>query len=139
MPHLLAGLKTAATLALLGIVIGEFVTAQKGLGYLVLLAGNIDETALMLAAIALLLGAGVLLYAAVLLLEWLFVRWYAAPISTGEFLTMSRTMSLTEKVWPAASRALPNAASTGPCSVSKPRRTRALPASSAAISVPASR
>ncbi len=85
MPHLLAGLKTAATLALLGIVIGEFVTAQQGLGYLVLLAGNIDETALMLAAIALLLGVGALLYAAVLLLEWLFARWYGAPIPAGEF------------------------------------------------------
>lgn len=85
LPHLLAGLKTAATLALLGIVIGEFVTAQKGLGYLVLLAGNIDETALMLAAIGLLLGVGALLYGAVLLLEWLGGRWYGAPMTAGEF------------------------------------------------------
>ena len=84
-PHLLAGLKTAATLALLGIVIGEFVTAQRGLGYLVLLAGNIDETALMLAAIALLLGVGAVLYGAVLLLEAGFARWYGAPIAAGEF------------------------------------------------------
>jgi ABC-type nitrate/sulfonate/bicarbonate transport system permease component len=85
MPHLLAGLKTAATLALLGVVIGEFVTAQQGLGYLVLLAGNIDETALMLAAIGLLLGVGALLYAAILLLEWVFGRWYGAPMVVGEF------------------------------------------------------
>ena len=84
-PHLLAGLKTAATLALLGIVIGEFVTAQKGLGYIVLLAGNIDETALMLAAIALLLAVGALLYGAVLLAEWAAARWYGAPMPAGAF------------------------------------------------------
>lgn len=84
-PHLVAGWKTAATLALLGIVIGEFVTAQRGLGYLVLLAGNIDETALMLAAIAWLLGVGAMLYGAVLLLEAGFARWYGAPMTAGEF------------------------------------------------------
>ena len=84
-PHLLAGLKTAATLALLGIVIGEFVTAQRGLGYLVLLAGNIDETALMLAAITLLLAVGAALYGTVLALEAAFARWYATPMTAGEF------------------------------------------------------
>ena len=85
MPQLLAGLKTAATLSLLGIVIGEFVTAQRGLGYLVLLAGNIDETALMLAAIGLLLGVGALLYGSVLALEWVYARWYGAPMAAGAF------------------------------------------------------
>ncbi len=77
-PHLLAGLKTAATLALLGIVIGEFVTAQRGLGHLVLLAGNIAETALMLAAIVMLLAIGTALHGTVLLLEAAFALvWYA--------------------------------------------------------------
>lgn len=84
-PHLLAGLKTAATLALLGIVIGEFVTAQRGLGYLVMLAGSIDETALMLAAITGLLVVGAALYALVLLAEAVFARWYGAPIIVGDF------------------------------------------------------
>ncbi|MEJ1975815.1 MAG: ABC transporter permease [Acetobacteraceae bacterium] len=82
-PHILAGLKTAATLSLLGVVLGEFVTAQQGLGYLVLFAGSIDETALMLAAVVLLCVIGVALYGLVLLAEALFARWYGGPDGGG--------------------------------------------------------
>jgi NitT/TauT family transport system permease protein len=59
-------MKTATTMALLGIVIGEFVTAQAGLGYVVMFAASLGETALVLAAIVLLCGIGVVLYGAVL-------------------------------------------------------------------------
>ena len=61
-PQLLAGMKTAATMALLGVVIGEFVTAQQGLGYVVMFAASLGETALVLAAITLLCGIGVALW-----------------------------------------------------------------------------
>ena len=72
-------------LTLLGIVIGEFVTAQQGLGYLVMFAASLGETALVLAAIAVLCGIGLLLYGLVLLLEAGFARWYGAPMPAGEF------------------------------------------------------
>jgi NitT/TauT family transport system permease protein len=84
-PQLLAGMKTAATMALLGVVIGEFVTAQQGLGYVVMFAASLGETALVLAAITLLCGIGVALYGVVLLAEWAFARWYGAPMPAGEF------------------------------------------------------
>ena len=74
LPHLFAGLKVAATMTLLGVTIGEFVTAQGGLGYIILFASSVGETALVFAALLLLCGIGVALYAAVAVAE----RWYGA-------------------------------------------------------------
>jgi len=59
----------------IGIIVAEFVTAQKGLGYLIVFAeGNID-TPLLMAAITVLSIVGVLLYAAIVALEKLVVTW----------------------------------------------------------------
>ncbi|MCO6417813.1 hypothetical protein JYK14_16820 [Siccirubricoccus sp. KC 17139] len=66
-------------MALLGIVIGEFVTAQQGLGYVVMFGASLGETALVLAAITLLCGIGLMLHGAVPAAELAFARWY------GEF------------------------------------------------------
>jgi NitT/TauT family transport system permease protein len=84
-PQMLAGMKTASTMALLGVVIGEFVTAQQGLGYVVMFASSLGEMGLVLAAIALLCGIGAVAYGAVLALEAGFARWYRAPIPAGSF------------------------------------------------------
>jgi NitT/TauT family transport system permease protein len=84
-PQILAGMKTAATMALLGIVIGEFVTAQQGLGYVVMFASSLGEVGLVMAALVLLCAIGALLYGVVMLLEAGFARWYAAPITVGAF------------------------------------------------------
>ena len=60
---------------MIGIIVAEFVTAQKGLGYLIVFAeGNID-TPLLMAAITVLSIVGVLLYAAIVALEKLVVTW----------------------------------------------------------------
>jgi len=59
----------------IGIIVAEFVTAQKGLGYLIVFAeGNID-TPLLMAAITVLSIIGVALYAAIVALEKLVVTW----------------------------------------------------------------
>jgi NitT/TauT family transport system permease protein len=47
LPYLFSGLKVAATLAVAGAVVGEFVGADKGLGYLLLVTNSNMETALM--------------------------------------------------------------------------------------------
>src|SRR6266481_7254942 len=47
LPYLFSGLKVAATLAVAGTVVGEFVGADKGLGYLLLVTNSNMETALM--------------------------------------------------------------------------------------------
>ncbi len=78
LPHVFAGLKVAATMVLLGVVIGEFVTAQAGLGYIVLFASSIGETALVFAALFLLCAIGLVLYGLVLLAERAYGRWFGA-------------------------------------------------------------
>ncbi len=75
LPFIFAGLKIGMTFAVIGIIVAEFVTAQRGLGYLMMFAeGNLDMPLLM-AALFLLCIVGVLLYAAVALVEKLVVRW----------------------------------------------------------------
>jgi NitT/TauT family transport system permease protein len=73
LPYLFAGLKIAATLAIIGVVIGEFITADRGLGYLILYAASRSDTPLVMAAIVLLCAIGLLLFGAVVLAE----RWVA--------------------------------------------------------------
>ena len=80
MPHLFAGLKVAATMVLLGVTIGEFVTAQGGLGYIILFASSLGETALMFAALVLLCVIGLALYAVVAIAEYLYGGWFGAPM-----------------------------------------------------------
>lgn len=84
-PHIFAGLKVGATVAVIGVVIGEFVTAQEGLGYIIMFASSAAQTDLVFAAIALLCVIGMGLYGAVALAEVFVRRWYGAPISVGGF------------------------------------------------------
>ena len=78
LPHLFAGLKVAATMVLLGVTIGEFVTAQGGLGYIILFASSIGQTALVFAALVVLCLIGLALYAAVAIAEAAYGRWFGA-------------------------------------------------------------
>ncbi len=84
-PHIFAGLKVGVTVAIIGVVIGEFVTAQEGLGYIIMFASSAAQTALVFAAITLLCVIGLALYGAVALAEVFVKRWYGAPISVGGF------------------------------------------------------
>jgi NitT/TauT family transport system permease protein len=75
LPAIFAGLKVAMTLALIGAVVAEFVGADEGLGHLLLSASaRLDSTLSFSALIALTL-LGLVLYAAVALLEWAAVPW----------------------------------------------------------------
>lgn len=76
LPHIFAGLKIAVTFAIIGVIVGEFITAQAGLGYLVLFASSQAETALVLASIAMLCVVGLLLYGIVAGLERIVLRKY---------------------------------------------------------------
>ncbi|MBL9009865.1 MAG: ABC transporter permease [Alphaproteobacteria bacterium] len=77
LPYLLAGLKTAGGLALIGAVVAEFAAASGtsgGLAWRILEAGNRLQIAKMFAALILLALMGVLIYAALTFLEWLLLR-----------------------------------------------------------------
>jgi len=75
LPYIFSGLKIGVTFAIIGIIVAEFVTAQRGLGYLIVFAeGNVD-TPLLMAALVVLSVIGLLLYAAIVVLEKVVIRW----------------------------------------------------------------
>ena len=78
LPYLFSGLKVAATLAVAGAVVGEFVGADKGLGYLLLVTNSNLETALMFATLFALTIIGLLFFYAVELLESLLIPWHVS-------------------------------------------------------------
>lgn len=75
LPLTFSGLKVAITLAVVGSVIGEFVGAEEGLGYLILAFGARQDTAEIVACIFLLAALGIVLYSAVSAAERLCVWW----------------------------------------------------------------
>ena len=75
-PFIFSGLKVAVTLAIIGIVVGEFIASQQGLGYLILFASSRQQTDLALACIAVLCAVGLALYGCVVLCEKAVMRWY---------------------------------------------------------------
>lgn len=78
LPFIFSGMKISITLAIIGVVVGEFITSQAGLGYLILFASSRQETALTLAAIIMLCIVGLVLYGTIVLGERLMTRWYGA-------------------------------------------------------------
>ncbi|GAB4528659.1 MAG: ABC transporter permease [Anaerolineales bacterium] len=69
LPVLLGGLRVGATLSVIGAVVGEFMGADRGLGFLVNLGRGQYDTALVFVAVGTLIALALMLYAAVLLLE----------------------------------------------------------------------
>ena len=61
-PFLFAGMKIAMTMAVIGTVVGEFISSRSGLGYLILNAASRMQTDLILAAIVVLCAVGLVLY-----------------------------------------------------------------------------
>ena len=83
LPQLLSGLKVAATLAVTGAVVGEFVGANEGLGYVILQAnGNID-TAMLFAALFIMSALGILLFAVIQIAEWFLIPWHSSRRGLG--------------------------------------------------------
>jgi NitT/TauT family transport system permease protein len=75
LPIMFSGYKIGITLAVIGIIVAEFVTAGKGIGYLVLFSQGMLDTPLMMAAIVMLSIAGSVLYYAVRLTEYFVIYW----------------------------------------------------------------
>jgi len=75
LPMVLAGLKTSSTLAVIGAVVGEFVSSGSGLGYLVTLARNQYDTPLVMVAVFTMTVIALSLYSFVAFLEWRLLAW----------------------------------------------------------------
>ena len=78
LPQLFVGLKIASTLALIGAVVAEYISAREGLGYYVVVAnGNLDTRDMMVGVIYLAV-TGMLLFAAVQVAEKLALPWHVS-------------------------------------------------------------
>jgi len=78
LPAIFGGLKVASTLAVVGAIVGEFVSADRGLGYLVLVANGELNTRLVFACVLMLTVLGMVFYFLLEGLEKIVVRWHVA-------------------------------------------------------------
>jgi NitT/TauT family transport system permease protein len=79
MPVFLGGLRIGATLAVIGAVVGEFVGADRGLGFLVNVGRGQYDTALVFVAVFTLIALAISLYGLVVLLENRLLSWKRRP------------------------------------------------------------
>lgn len=76
MPYLFAGLKIAITLAVIGVIVAEFISASEGLGFLILKSAALLQTDLIMAAITVLCVIGLVFYGLVHAGEIAVRRWH---------------------------------------------------------------
>ncbi len=78
LPSLFAGLKVGISLAFIGAIVGEFIAAQNGLGFVVVSSQATFDTTPMFAAILLLAVLGLLLFYLIEFLENLLLPWHVS-------------------------------------------------------------
>jgi NitT/TauT family transport system permease protein len=78
LPYIFGGMKISITLAIIGVIVSEFVASQEGVGYLIKLAGGLLDTPLMMAAITALSLSGLALYGIIAAAERYAVFWQTA-------------------------------------------------------------
>jgi NitT/TauT family transport system permease protein len=78
LPSLFAGMKVAIGLSLVGVLVGEFVSAQKGLGYLILAAQGAFDTPRVFVSILLLSVMGTLFFRLIELIERRVIPWHVS-------------------------------------------------------------
>jgi NitT/TauT family transport system permease protein len=78
MPQILSGVKVAVAFSTVGAVVGEWVGADKGLGYLLLWSNANMDTPLLFAVLLCLMVIGLLLYYAVEFLERRLIPWHVS-------------------------------------------------------------
>jgi len=77
LPHIFASLKVGITLAAVGAIVGEFIGADKGLGYVLIVATGTMDTTLLFVALAWISLLSLVLYALIGVFERIFVSWHA--------------------------------------------------------------
>ena len=84
MPSLFAGLRIGSTLAVIGVMVGELVGGNTGLGYLLVFGEGAANTPMVFVAILLLTAIGIVAYLAVVLVERRVLHYI--PARAGEEL-----------------------------------------------------
>jgi NitT/TauT family transport system permease protein len=75
LPVFLGGLRIGATLSVIGAIVGELVSAEKGLGFLLQLGDFQYDTPMVFVAVLTLVALALILYGIVTLLEKKFLKW----------------------------------------------------------------
>lgn len=75
LPVFLGGLRIGATLSVIGAIVGELVSAEQGLGYLLQLGDFQYDTPMVFVAVFMLIALALMLYGIVRLLEDKFLKW----------------------------------------------------------------
>lgn len=75
LPIVIGGLKVSATLSVIGAVVGEFVSASEGLGYLINFGRGTYDTPLVIAAVFTLTALALILYGLASWLEYILLSW----------------------------------------------------------------
>jgi NitT/TauT family transport system permease protein len=75
LPVLLGGLRIGATLSVIGAIVGELVSADRGLGFLLQLGDFQYDTSMVFVAVFMLITLALFLYGIVTLLERRFLKW----------------------------------------------------------------
>jgi NitT/TauT family transport system permease protein len=78
LPYLFSALKISSSLAVVGAIVGEFVGATKGLGYLIMISAAHLETPALFSAVFASALAGIALFYIISLVEKAVVFWHAA-------------------------------------------------------------
>jgi NitT/TauT family transport system permease protein len=78
LPQFFSGLKIASTFAVTGAIVGEFIAADAGLGYRLLIAFTFLQTELMFAILVLMALLGMLFFYAVEFIERLTIPWHVS-------------------------------------------------------------
>jgi NitT/TauT family transport system permease protein len=76
LPYLFSALKISSSLAVVGAIVGEFVGATQGLGYLIIVSSAHLETATLFAAIAAAALAGIAMFYVIGWIEKRLVFWH---------------------------------------------------------------
>ncbi|WP_454856442.1 ABC transporter permease [Rhizobium binxianense] len=75
LPNIFAGLKLATVLSVIGAMVGEFIGADKGLGYVILVAGSTFDIARQFAAIIAISAIGMIFFAVIERVERIALPW----------------------------------------------------------------
>jgi NitT/TauT family transport system permease protein len=87
LPVFLGGLRIGATLSVIGAVVGEFVGAKGGLGFMVNVGRGVYDTSLVFVAVFTLIAMALILYGLVSLIERHLLSWQQRPESEGLFVS----------------------------------------------------
>jgi NitT/TauT family transport system permease protein len=87
LPFIFGGMKISVTLAIIGVIVSEFVASQEGIGYLIKLSGGLLDTPLMMAAITVLSISGLVLYWIIAEVEKIAIYWQSEPMTQTATVT----------------------------------------------------